>query len=452
MSTLFAFFLILIPLVVVHELGHFLAAKFFGIKVHQFAFGFGKKLFSFEYGGTDYRFNLLPFGGYVDFMGESLYTHVAPEDDHHFLNRSKWQRFVVLLMGPVFNFLMAYVLLVVYEHQPGYQAIPFGEHFTVGYVEPESPEYVAGLRPGDEILKVNGHELADDTALFHELALKPNQEAQLEIQRDGSVSEIKYAIGTDEVEGIGLIHFAQAIRIQVRNVVDDSPAARAGVQVGDIVTAVNGQKVFFHRLDEENIVSTLVNQSASPAVLMSLERNGRAIEASVYPELNEAGKRLLGINLGLESELIQRSWVQAGAAAWDRSLFFSTLIFRTIRGLVQGELSVKTMSGPWGVGRIAKEELDRGIIQFLFLMAVLSLNLGIANLLPIPVLDGGEILVIAVEWVSRRDFTFDTKLKVKMAGFVFLVGLMGTVLLSDVIKDLKRHKLESTEQLMQSPE
>ncbi len=435
MSNIFALFLLLIPLVVFHELGHFLAAKAFGIRVHQFAFGFGKKLMAFTYGETEYRFNLLPFGGYVDFMGESLYTYETPDDPRHFLNKSKSARFIVLFMGPMFNFIMAFGLFVFLQHQPERQVKSYGDHFTVGYVIPDSPESVAGLQVGDSILALNGEDVTDAESFYHNLAILPGKEINLKVQRQSQILMIDYTNDVNKIEGIGEIHFNRAVRSIVFRVEPGYPAEAAGLLDGDIINAINGETVFYGGDGTQSHVTRLINQSPDGPILFGIEREGQALQIPVETQLNEEGKRIVGVSLSFEGELVRRNWLESMVSARERCTFYSTFIFRTIHKLVKGDLSIKTMSGPVGVARIAKEELARGWFYFLTLMAILSLNLGIANLLPIPVLDGGEMLVIMVEWVARRNFSFDTKMMIKKVGFVFLIGLMGTVLVSDTIKE-----------------
>ncbi|MCB1044499.1 MAG: RIP metalloprotease RseP [Acidobacteria bacterium] len=435
MSQIFALLLLLIPMVVIHEMGHFLAAKFFGMRVYEFAFGFGKKLASFRYGNTEYRFNLLPLGGYVNFMGESLYHNDIPHDPDHFLNKPKYARLVVLLMGPAFNFFLAFGLFVLLQHQPDYIPKPYGEPFTVGWVAPDSPEAQAGLQTGDRITHLQGQPVVDRERLLHDIVLSPGETIRLRVERNGETRDLAYVCDTDEIEGIGKIQFRQAFRSRIARVVSGYPAEEVGLMPDDIIVAIDETPAFIVNTSDFNVISQLIQHGDGDTRLLRIERDGVLMDFKVPLKELEDGSRMIGISYGYESQVLYRTWPEATASAWERCVFFSTYIFRTINRLVSMKLSVKALNSPVSISRIAKEELEQGFWPFVLLMAILSLNLAIANLLPIPVLDGGEILVIMVEWVARRDLSFDMKQNIKMVGFIFLVGLMGTVLVSDTIKE-----------------
>jgi len=436
LSYAFAFLLLLIPLVVFHELGHFVAAKAFGIRVTQFAFGFGKKLFSYTYGGTEYRWNLLPFGGYVDFMGDAIYTNRIPDDVAHFYNKPKFVRFLVLFMGPAFNFILAFLLFWVVAAQPAEEIVFHGEPFTVGVVQPDSPEKAAGLEPGMRVTAINDTRVTSVSQLFNELALLPNREIRLLVEHGDQSDVIVYTNGVDPVEGVGQAAFAPAILSKVGRIEPGSPADRAGLQPDDTILAINGQPVYYGRVgDDSNMISEAINRAERFPLTLSLLRGDREIELQVQPEEKD-GRLIVGIYPIPESMRVDQSWDQAMANAWHSFVDYSTLIFRFLSKLVSGHLPIKSMSGPIAVGKYAKDTLDMGWMIFIQLMAILSLNLGIVNLMPIPVLDGGEIFVIGVEWIARRNFNLDTKIKIKLVGLAFLVCLMGAVLVTDTLKIL----------------
>ncbi len=434
MSYVLAFLLMLAPLVVVHELGHFLMAKLGGIKVTKFAFGFGPRLFGFEYKGTDYRWNLLPLGGYVDFMGEVVYTNRIPDDMRHFYNRPKFLRFLVLVMGPMFNLVLALGLYwLFFGARPVYEPIHHGAPYTVGLVQPDSAEAQAGLQPGDRIEAINGEPVAAVEKVIEHMLFNPGKPVTLSVVRGGQALEIAYDIPEDPIEGVGQFNFAPWYRPQVSEAVAEKPAALAGMQAGDVIVAVNGEAVAFGG-SESRSVPELLNRNAPGPSEFTVLRDGRELSLSITPEQGEEGKWLVGISYGPESVARDLNAGEALGRAWSRFLADSTMIFRGVKKLIVGDLPLKTLSSPIGVGRVAKQALDYSVWQFLLLMAVISVNLGILNLLPIPVLDGGEIFVLLTEWVARRDFSLVTKMKIKLAGFFFLVGLMGVVIIMDVVK------------------
>lgn len=429
-----AFLLILVPLVVFHELGHFLMAKLGGIRVTKFAFGFGKKLFGFHYKGTEYRWNLLPLGGYVDFMGELVYTHKIPDDVTHFYNKPKWLRFLVLVMGPLFNLILAFGILWAYHGVvPVYTPIYHGEPYTVGFVVPESAEAEAGLLVNDRILTINERPARSISQVEEYVLLNPRKEMRLGVKRDGEETTVVYKIPEHPEEGLGTIGFAPALRLMIARVIPGTPAQRAGFQAGDIILEVNGHPVSPY-LDKVQSINAYLTAAAPEPSVFTLERNRQVLNVAVTPEKDDAGQWLAGFQYGGESTRSELSWNQAFFKSWQELKRGSTLIYQGIKKLIIGDLSLKTLSGPIGVGKIAKESLEYGFWSFMFLMAILSLNLGIMNLLPIPVLDGGEIFVLLVEWISRKDFNLATKMRIKIVGFIFLIGLMGMVIITDVLK------------------
>ena len=434
MSYVFAFLLILVPLVVFHELGHFIMAKLGGIKVTKFAFGFGKKLFGFKYKGTEYRWNLIPLGGYVDFMGEVIYTNRIPDDVTHFYNRPKWIRFLVLVMGPLFNLILAMGIFWIYysaqpHRVPRYQGAPF----TVGYVVPDSAEAKAGLQEGDRIAEIDGETVTEVDQVPEHIMLSPGKEVTLKVERNGEKLEIRYKVSVDEVEGLGLTNFGPALRVLVYKILQEKPAARAGMRPNDIITHVNGQPVSPFELKEPNI-RQLLNERAPAASDFTLIRGGETLNLTVTPEKTKEGEWQAGFSYGYEATERDLTWRESLVMAWDEFQRGSTLIYKGLKKLIIGDLPIKSLSSPIGVGKVAKESLDYGLLSFIFLMAILSLNLGILNLLPIPVLDGGEIFVILVEWISRKDFSLMTKMRIKMVGLLFLIGLISVVIVTDVIK------------------
>ena len=236
----------LVPLVVIHELGHFLVCKLGGIRVTQFAFGFGQKLFGFRYGDTEYRWNLLPLGGYVDFMGEAVYTGRIPRDAAHFYRRPKWLRFLVLVMGPLFNLILAFILLfLVFWMRPAFRPIFNEPLYTVGGVLADSPEAKAGLTAGDRIIAYNGTPVESSGDMLEHIALHPERHIELTIVRDGQEQSITYTIAENQRDGIGMMNFVQRSRVQVSQVGEGTPAAKGGLQENDIVVAINQTPIHY---------------------------------------------------------------------------------------------------------------------------------------------------------------------------------------------------------------
>lgn len=427
-----SFFLAIVPLVIIHEAGHFFMAKLGGIRVTKFCIGFGKKLFGYKYRGTEYCWNLLPFGGYVDFMGELVYTGRIPEDVQHFYNRPKWIRFLVLVMGPLFNLILAFALYWLIFGMKG--TVDYAYHGPVnmvGIVAQGSPEAEAGLQPGDLIKTIDGKPFQSWRDFKSEVVLSPNKEITLEVERDNSLKEITFTVAQDETEGHGQSYISPYTRYEIDVMYLDYPAHAAGLQPGDVILSVNGEPL---DVSSQNYMQLRVAANAPEATNITVLRNGETLSYDVKPKKDEQGRWLIGINLGHETERRDLTIMEALPVAWEELKKDSTMIYRGLQRLVQGQLSVKMLSGPVGIARITKQAMDHGWLTFLMMVAALSLNLGIMNLLPIPVLDGGEILVLLIEGLVGRDFSLDTKWRIKMVGLVFLVGLMAVVVVTDVMK------------------
>lgn len=433
-----AFLLALIPLVVIHEFGHFLMAKLGGIHVSKFCIGFGKKLFGFHYKGTEYCWNLLPLGGYVDFMGELVYTGKIPNDVRHFYNRPKWIRFLVLVMGPLFNLIMAFGLYWVYHTiRPVYEPINIGQ-YQVGEVKEDSPEFLAGLRVGDKIKTVQGDPVENWFDLETTISLTPEKDMTLEVMRDGESVVLTYTVSSDPIEGYGLMHFGPDNLIQLGNPSPGSPAEKAGLAARDLLLEIDGKPLTYNT---RKILDETLAANAPNASTLTLSRDGENYDVEIIPVLmtDAEGKErfMAGISYGIHHTVRDLNPVEAIGEAWSTFKTSSTVLFEAVRKLVTMALPLKMLSGPVGVAQAAKKALERGWPTFIWMVAFLSLNLGIMNLLPIPVLDGGEIFVLLVEGITRRDFSLDTKMRIKMVGLFILISLMSFVIISDIIKIIK---------------
>jgi len=425
-----------VPLVFFHELGHFIMAKAGGIRVSKFCFGFGKKLVGFHYKGTEYCWNLLPLGGYVDFMGDVVYTQEIPEDAKHFYNRPKWIRFLVLIMGPLFNVILAFVVFWIYfAFLLPFDWVSSEDKLTVSHVVEGSPEAGAGLQPDDVVLAFDGREVTNPDDVFEHLLYNPGKQTTFTVLRDGQKRQIRFEIDRDETNGVGQINFDRGYRLQIQDVQADSPAETAGLQAEDVLIAVNGKSLLAGGAeDTRGLIQEQFAANAPGQSTLTVSRGGTHIDVTVTPEQRQNGDWIAGFAYGAEGKRVPISAIGAFTYAWDELLDKSMLIFRGIERLVTGVFSIKALSSPVGVAQAAKESWDISPIFFIWLMAVISLNLGILNLLPIPVLDGGEILVLLIEGITRKDFAIMTKMQIKLVGFVFLIGLMGVVIVNDIIK------------------
>jgi len=427
--TLLAFAFVLGVLVFVHELGHFLAAKRVGIKVLKFQLGFNPTIVSFRRGDTEYGIGALPLGGYVKMAGENPDEPRSGRSDE-FLSKSKWERFQVLIMGPAMNLLLAVVLLAIVLYRgaevPAYDDQPP----VVGAVATGSPAEKADIRPGDLITSVADREVTTWEELFIGVGTRANREIPIGLIRDGAKVVVKVTplSSTESRFEIGDIGVMPNVHPSIRAVNHDEPAERAGLKPGDVVLAVNGETIIFSAQ-----LKTAIEKHPDQPITLWIQRDGVQQTVTATPaKRGDIG--LLGIQIADATKSIQPGAIQAIGMSLDRNVQNAGLIFRTVWDLITRETSPKQLMGPVAIAQLSGESAQLGWIALFSLMASISLNLGLLNLLPIPVLDGGHIFIMALEGVARRDFSARVKEKMLLAGFVVLMMLMVTVIYNDLTR------------------
>ena len=436
-----AFLFVLGVLVLIHELGHHLAARYFGVRVESFSIGFGPRLFGFRYGETDYKVCLLPLGGYVkmagvELVGDSIGSDDAPPDSDGFLAKPRWQRLIVLLMGPLFNVVLA-VALLAGMYMAHFERLKFWtEPAVVGYVQLDSAAERAGVEAGDLILSVNGEltENWQDATLA--VISATNSTVPVEVQRDGTVRSLSLAIGADE-QGLGRAGWTEVAPVRIGQISPDLPAAEANIQPGDLLTAINGEPL----AAVEQVIDR-IRALGGKQVELTLNRDGQIVTASLTPVYDDSDARepawRIGVELMADNERIVTplSFGEALRQSIDDNRKNATLIFSFLGGLAEQRFSSKQLAGPVGIAQMSGEAARRGWPELIGLMAGISLNLGIFNLLPIPILDGGSILMLLFESVMRRDVSLAVKERILQAGLVFIVLLFAFVMYNDILKAL----------------
>jgi regulator of sigma E protease len=430
LTTLLAFAFVLGVLVFVHELGHFLAAKRVGIRVLKFQLGFNPTILSFRRGDTEYGIGALPLGGYVKMAGESAEEGRAGRPDE-FLSKTKWQRFQVLVMGPVMNLLLAVVLLAVLLYR-GMEVPAFEDQPPqVGVVTAGSPAAQSDLRPGDLILSVGGRGVSTWEEFLIAVGARPNREVEIELLRDGArmTKRVTPAVSPNESRfEIGDIGVLPNVHPRLISIVAGEPGEKAGLQVGDVVLAVNGEPMTFSSQLREAIA-----KHPDRAITIMVSRNGTEHDIVVTPaRVGEIGR--VGVGISDATKSIQPGLLEAIGLSIQQNIQMAGLIFSTVADLITRETSPRQLLGPVGIAQLSGESVALGWVALFGLMAQLSLNLGLINLLPIPVLDGGHIFIMALEGVARRDFSIRVKEKMLLAGLVVLVMLMGTAIYNDLTR------------------
>ena len=427
MTSILAFVFVIGVLVFVHELGHFAAARRIGIKVLTFSLGFGPKLLKVRRGDTEYCVSAIPLGGYVKMAGEN------PDDQRtgspeEFLSRTKWERFQVLIMGPVMNIALAIVVMTFVLYQgadvPAYE----NEPPIVGKVVEGSPAEAVGIQVGDRVVSVEGRVVETWEELF--LEVMPRAEREIAVVVRGPSGERALRVTPDSQTSfeMGDLGIGPLMQPQIRTVAPGDPADRAGIMVGDVIEAVEGEAVTSDELVEQ------INASPDQSLTLTVRRGETVQDIAVTPGLVGA-VGLIGVSISpYEVRTIDPGFLEAVRLSLQRNVEWSGLIFKTLVGLFTAETSPKQLVGPVGIAQLSGGAAEMGVAALLSLMSMISLNLGILNLLPIPVLDGGHIVIMALEGVSRRDFSMRAKERMLLVGFVALMMLMVTVIYNDLTR------------------
>lgn len=427
-TNLFAFVIVLGFLIFAHESGHFLVAKLFRVRVLVFSFGFGKRLFGFRKGATDYRVSLIPLGGYVRMAGDSPEENQAGNPDE-FLSKPKWQRFLILFAGPFMNIVIAIAFFAVISMAGTEQLIVKP---IVGEVMPNKAAAKAGLIPGDTIVSINGEHVDDFDDLKLLITMHAGTPLRVEYLRNG---QLRATTMTPDRENsdygpVGRAGIRPLIDPIVGRVRPGSQAARAGLQPGDRIIAANGKPVK-QAADFENVAEA----SKGAAITLELLRGTQHITTTLGkaddPQdfyrgfIPPTTVRKLSLIPALQESVEQN---------WKMLKYAMSALGRMFRA----EGSVKELSGPISIARISGDMLRRGWMETVALMAMISLQLGVMNLLPIPVLDGGHIMILLIEGVARRDLSLRVKERIQQLGFAVLATLMIVVLYNDVISNVLR--------------
>ena len=434
MTTLLAFGFVLGVLVFVHELGHFMAARWNGVRVLTFSLGFGPKLLKFRRGDTEYCLSAIPLGGYVKMAGENPEDPRSGQPDE-FLSKTKWQRFQILIMGPAMNLGLAVIVLAIVLMQGATAPAYISRPALVGVVKSGSAAEKAGLQRGDIITRLGSADVATWEQLEMAVASRPEREVEAVVIRDRQEQRLTIRPDLTELRTrgnarfeIGTIGVWPDVNPSIRALVAGEPAEKAGLKPGDVIVSINGERMVF-----ASQVSEAIAKHPGQEIQVVVRRDGAEQAIAVVPSRQGENGRI-GINISDEVESFTPSPLQAIGMSVQRNWEMSGMILRTLRDLFIGEASPRQLMGPVGIAQLSGESAQAGWIALFSLMASLSLNLGLLNLLPIPVLDGGHIFIMGIETIVRRDFSLAVKEKMLFAGFVALMALMVTVIYNDLTR------------------
>lgn len=439
MSTIIQLGIVLGIMVLVHEFGHFAVAKLCGIRVETFSIGFGKRLFGFRRGDTDYRLSLLPLGGYVKMAGDN--PGEAPTDPGDFNAHPRWQRILVALAGPFANFILAFGLMtgVSMLHNEVQEYIS-GPALT-DYIPINTPASRTGIHSGDLIVHYDTIENPTWDQVAVRSLLNINQNITFSYLHDGQRVNTKLFVEAKEgadnfsLDRLGLIPKMQNVPVQVDSLEPNMPAARAGLKPGDQIASIDGLQL--HSVPA--LLAFLQDQAGKPASLLVL-RDGRDVPMEITPQLAEVGDGSKDYRLGFRPvqppvKVERLPFGKAMVASWEYNKKGSMLIVEVLKRMFTRQVSVRSLSGPIGIGQQIHQAASMpGWMPLIGLMAYISLNLGIFNLLPIPILDGGMILFLLVESAMRRDLNQQLKERVYQVAFVCILVFAAMVIFNDITK------------------
>ncbi len=429
-ENIIAFIFVLGVMVLIHELGHFLAARYFDVRVESFSIGMVPRLIGFKRGETDYKICMLPIGGYVKMAGESIGEPTG--DPGEFLSKPRWQRLIIAAMGPIFNGILAVALLagLFMSH---YERFAFwSSPAVIATVEEGSAAAEVGIQPGDMIVSFDGQPAPDWEAVRLAEVTAVNQTVPVLIERNGEQLTFNVTVEADE-QGVGRAGWSESTSV-VLEPVAGSPAEKAGVRRGDIVRQINGKWI----LDVDDALES-IKASEGRELAMELEREGNRVAIDVTPEYDDTRGEpawRIGAMIGPERTVTKLGFADAVKESVVTNMQNITLTFKVLRGMFEQRMSPKALEGPVGIARLSGEAARRGWPDLMLLMANISLQLGIFNLLPIPILDGGVIVLLLFESVIRRDVSVAVKERIMQVGLVFLMLLFAFVMYNDILKSL----------------
>lgn len=439
-----AFIFILGAAVVIHEFGHFIIAKYFKIRVEVFSFGFGKRLFGYKKGDTDYRVSLVPLGGYVKLGGDESNAPLEGDGatdiptEEQFSLRPRYQKIAVALGGPIANILTALAI-------PFFGAMFFGAPIsplaTISSVADGGAAQTAGLKSGDKIVSFNGRENPKWEDVEGDILLSPERPLPLVVERNGQRVNLTFTPGkfVQSGESIGKIDFTPdfGVPIILKDVASNSPAAEAGLQIGDKIVSIDGQKI----TSSAQVKQYILARPNTPFQLV-YERGGKQTEVTLQTRVLSDGINRSGIT-PVEDFPAQKFSVLASASyAVNYNVRIMRLTGQALGQVFTGQRNVRdTVSGPIGIARASAQAADRGIEGILLMLGFLSLNLGVFNLLPIPVLDGGAIFIYLMEGLLvlfGLSLSTTIRERIQYAGLFVLLLLMVFVISNDFIKLFSR--------------
>lgn len=440
-TTVLAFLLALGPLIIFHELGHYAVARLCGVKVLRFSVGMGKVVWSRRFGKdqTEWAVSMLPLGGYVKMLDsrDPDAPPLAPGDEQHeFTRKSVWRRIAIVSAGPLANFLLAIVVFAgLFMHgiaEPGTR---------IRFMPETTAAWQAGLRGGDQVVAVNGEPVAAWSELNWEVITSAldKRDVQVVVERP-SQGRVDVVLPASAFEGLdpdadllGTVGITVARPAPVLGkIMEGGAAERAGLETGDLVTAIDGKPVA-----DGIVFIEAVRQAGERTLQVEVNRGGRQFTLPVTPERDpQSGHARIKAEVALAPDMVKVASgpVQAFGKAVRKTWDTSALTVKMIGKMVMGEVSLKNVTGPITIADYAGQTARMGVVTFLIFVASISISLGVMNLLPIPVLDGGLLLYYSLEVLTGRPLPERIAEFAQRAGIAMLVMLMALAVFNDVAR------------------
>jgi len=424
-------------LILLHEWGHFIVAKLCGVRVEVFSIGFGHRLWGVKRGDTDYRVSALPLGGYVRMAGDNPAEQRTGAPDE-FLSRPRWQRFLIVVAGPCMNILVGYIVFWGIYAFKGTPSETYLHEPAIVAAVPENSVGAAGVEPGDRIVAVGSVSTPAWEDVLTELQkAKPGDALSVVMLRGGSRQALNIQVPQGQVSLDSEIGYP-ALPPVADEVALGSPADKAGIQSGDQIVSINGKPV----VTWPQLVDHVRN-SGGQLIHFVVRRQGKDIPLDITPIYTMTPEGQMAWIVGVSpktTEVYQRQGLIAStkyaAAAVNSAM---RQIGATIAGLATRKISVHDLAGPVGIVQLSGQAAKDGPLNLLGFLAFLSLNLAVLNLLPIPILDGGHVLMLAIEGIMGRDLSVAVKERFVQVGLVFLLAVVAFVMYSDILRSIQSH-------------